>query len=95
VQPVGDDGQPVEPRQATGELSGLSTLQFKRNRKAITAILSELTEGKTTEVAARVYLSGIGLAEPSIDALIADALDGSGAIETIETTEAGDGQAKA
>lgn len=91
----GEASQPAEPRQATGELSGLSTLQFKRNRKAIDTILSDLAEGKTTEAAARVYLSGIGLAEPSIDALIADALDGSGANETIETTEASDGQVEA
>jgi hypothetical protein len=70
-------------------------LQFKRNKKAITAILAELSEGKTTEAAARVYLGGIGLTEQSIDAFIADAIDGSGALETIKSTEASDGQVKA
>jgi len=61
----------------TGEMAGLSTLQFTRNRKAIKKILEELASGVTSEAAARVYLGGIGLAQVSIDALITDALDGS------------------
>lgn len=69
---------------ATGEMAGVSTLQFKRNRKAIETILGELQDGKTTEAKARVYLSSIGLTETSIEALIADALDGSGKLETMQ-----------
>ena len=66
----------------TGEMAGLSTLQFTRNRKAIKKILDELASGEETETAARVYLSGIGLQPTSVDALIKDALDG-----TVDTPE--------
>ncbi len=61
----------------TGEMANLSTLQFTRNRKAIKKILEELAKGETSESAARVYLGGIGLTEASVNALIADAVDGS------------------
>jgi len=77
----------TEQNQPAGEMAGLSTLQFKRNRKAIEAILGELQEGKTTEQKARVYLSSIGMGQASIDALITDAMDGSGKLETTEATE--------
>jgi len=60
----------------TGEMAGLSTLQFTRNKKAIKKILEELAKGETSEAAARVYLGGIGLIESSVNTLIADALDG-------------------
>jgi len=66
----------------TGEMANLSTLQFTRNRKAIKKILEELAKGETSESAARVYLGGIGLTEASVNALIADAMDG--AVETPE-----------
>lgn len=69
---------------ATGEMAGLSTLQFTRNRKAIEKILTELATGATSENKARVYLSSIGMGQESIDALILDAMDGSGVIEMIE-----------
>jgi hypothetical protein len=65
--------QPV----ATGELAGLSTQQFNRNRKAIGKVLDELATGQISEAAARVFLSGIGMRQESIDALITDALDGT------------------
>lgn len=70
--------------QPAGEMAALSTLQFKRNRKAIEVVLQELSEGKTTEQKARVYLASIGLAQASVDALIADAMDGSGKLEAVE-----------
>lgn len=69
----------------TSEMAELSTLQFNRNRKAIKKILEELASGETSEAAARVYLSGIGLSQPSVDALIADATDGK--VETPEVIE--------
>lgn len=72
----------------TGELANTSTLQFKRNRKAIETILSEVSAGTTTEAKARVYLGSIGLSAPTIDALIADALDGSGKLESMEADDA-------
>ena len=39
-------------------------------------MLDELASGVSSESAARVFLGGIGLAQASIDALIADAMDG-------------------
>jgi hypothetical protein len=65
-------------------MASVSTLQFKRNRKAIETILGELSQGVTTEAKARVYLASIGLTETSINALIADALDGSGKLESVD-----------
>jgi len=62
--------------QPTGEFAGLSTQQWNRNRKAIKQVLDELANGVSSESAARVFLGGIGLAQASIDALIADAMDG-------------------
>jgi lambda family phage portal protein len=66
----------------TGEFAGISTQQWNRNRKAIQKILDELANGVSSEAAARVFLGGIGLAEASVDALIADAMDG-----TVDTPE--------
>lgn len=74
--PEAESGTAAEP-VATGEMAGLSTLQFTRNRKAIEKVLNELATGATSEAKARVYLSSIGMAQSSIDALIADAMDGS------------------
>jgi hypothetical protein len=71
---VGADGEAAAA--PSGEMAGLSTLQFTRNRKAIKKILEELASGVTSEAAARVYLGGIGLAQQSVDALITDAMDG-------------------
>lgn len=61
----------------TAEMMGLSTLQFKRNRKAIDSTLNELASGQISEAKARVFLASIGMAQESIDALVTDALDGS------------------
>jgi lambda family phage portal protein len=72
----------------TGEMSNVSTLQFKRNKKAIEAILGELSGGLTTEAKARAYLSSIGLGAKLIDTFIADALDGSGKLESLEANDA-------
>jgi lambda family phage portal protein len=69
-----------EAPQATGEMMGLSTLQWNRNRKAIAKVLNELTEGTSTETQARVLLASLGMSQESIDALIADATDGTPAV---------------
>jgi len=71
--------------QPTGEFAGLSTQQWNRNRKAIKQVLDELSSGVSSESAARVFLGGIGLAQASIDALIADAMDGQ--VQTPEVLE--------
>lgn len=68
----------------TGEFAGLSRMQWNRNRKAIEDVLKELAAGTTSDTKARVFLSGIGLAAESIDALITDAMDG--VISTPEVT---------
>jgi capsid protein len=64
----------------TGEMAGLSRLQWKRNGKAIEDVLSGLVDGSITSTKASVLLSTLGLSQANIDALIADASDG-----TIET----------
>lgn len=85
---AGPDGTP----QPTGEMSGLSTLQFTRNKKAIKKMLQELASGAETEVATRAYLSSIGLTQQTIDLLIADAMDG--ALTTPELMDGGEPVAK-
>lgn len=62
---------------ATGEMMGLSTLQFRRNRKAIMETLQQLASGDITEKQARVFLSSIGMSEKSIEELVSDASDGT------------------
>jgi len=77
------EGAPVvrdmeqEQSTGTGEMSGLSTLQFNRNRKAITKTLDDLAAGSISEAAARVFLSSIGMSPDNVEALIADAKDGT------------------
>lgn len=70
--------QGEEQRQAgTGEMMGLSTLQFNRNRKAILKTIEDLASGSLSETQARVFLSSIGMNPDSVEALIKDASDGS------------------
>lgn len=77
----------IAQQNATGELMGLSTLQFNRNRKAIDKVLQDFASGAISEAKARVFLSGIGMAEASIQSLLDDARDGK--VESLpeETTE--------
>jgi hypothetical protein len=67
----------AQPATGSGEMMGLSTLQFNRNRKAIAKTLDELASGTISEAAARVFLSSVGMSEASVQALIDDAKDGS------------------
>jgi lambda family phage portal protein len=86
VLPASEGSQSQGSDEApTGEFAGISTQQWNRNRKAIQKILEELSSGETSEAAARVFLGGVGLTQSSIDALIADALDGQ--VETPEVLE--------
>jgi lambda family phage portal protein len=70
----------LQENKGSGEMMGLSTLQFNRNRKAILKTLDDLASKSISEAAARVFLSSIGMSQANVDALIADASDG-----TIET----------
>lgn len=86
---IDSEESPVPASQPTGEMAGLSTLQFRRNSKAIFETLDKLASGEMTETQARVFLASVGMAESSVDALIADASDGT--IDTEELQEAADG----
>jgi len=61
----------------SGEMMGLSTLQFNRNRKAIAKTLDDLANGVIGEATAKVFLSSIGMNDANAQALIDDAKDGS------------------
>ncbi len=76
-QPGGGAPQQPQVQSGTGEMSETSRLQWQRNRKAIEDVLSELKDGSMSAVKAGAMLSTLGLAQPTIDALIADAADGT------------------
>jgi lambda family phage portal protein len=78
-------GSDTEAATPTGEFAGITRQQWNRNRKAIKDVLDEMIAGTTSEAAARVFLGGIGLSPASVDALIADANDGT--VETPEVIE--------
>jgi hypothetical protein len=65
----------VQP--GTGEMADTSRLQWKRNMAGIEDTLQQLADKTISEAKARAYLSMIGLAPTTIDALILDALDGT------------------
>lgn len=69
----------------SGEMAGLSRLQFMRNRKAIEDILNEFATGAISEAKARAFLGSIGMAAESVEALIEDARDGS--VDTLPEAE--------
>jgi lambda family phage portal protein len=78
-------GSDTESATPTGEFAGITRQQWNRNRKAIKDVLDEMIARTTSEAAARVFLGGIGLSQASVDALIADAKDGT--VETPEVIE--------
>jgi capsid protein len=61
----------------SGEWMGLSRLQWTRNRKALTDVLNGLSDGSMSAALAQAQLSMIGLSQKNIDAIIADASDGT------------------
>ena len=79
-------GATAQVQTGSGEMMGLSTLQFNRNRKAIAKTLDDLASGAISEAAARVFLSSIGMSEANVQALIDDAKDGS--IDTLPAEQA-------
>lgn len=87
--PTAVENAPVET--GSGEMMGLSTLQWNRNRKAIAKTLDELASGDISEAAAKVFLSSVGMSPASVDALVADALDGTVETELPEAEAATNG----
>lgn len=73
----------------TGEMKDMSTLQWRRNRKAIDETLDQLAAGDISEAKARVLLASLGMAEASIEVFVMDALDGvrDEALPEIEATK--------
>lgn len=68
----------VQSEQAgTGEWMGLSRQQWNRNRKALTDVLNGLADGSMSTALATAQLSMIGMAQKNIDAIVADASDGT------------------
>ena len=78
-----------EQRQTgSGEMMGLSTLQFNRNRKAIAKTLEDLANKTISQTQARVFLSSIGMSAENVEALINDAIDGTVDTKLPEATDA-------
>jgi lambda family phage portal protein len=73
----GGQSPTAQPQLGTGEMMGLSTLQFNRNRKAIAKTLDDLASGAISESVAKVFLSSIGMSEANAQVLIDDAKDGT------------------
>jgi len=73
----GGQSPTAQPQPGTGEMMGLSTLQFNRNRKAIAKTLDDLASGAISESVAKVFLSSIGMSEANAQVLIDDAKDGT------------------
>lgn len=67
----------AEEAGGTGEWMGLSRQQWNRNRKALTDVLNGLSDGSMSVALAQAQLSMIGMAQKNIDAIIADASDGT------------------
>jgi lambda family phage portal protein len=66
-----------KPQTGSGEMGGLSRLQWQRNRKAIMDVLNDFIAGKVSKAQATVLLSGIGLSEANVTMLLDDAEDGT------------------
>jgi lambda family phage portal protein len=80
---IAADGVPVgtaiDPAMegGTGEMAGMSRLQWQRNRKAIEDVLNGVISGEMSPVKATALLSTLGLAQATIDALLSDVSDGT------------------
>jgi lambda family phage portal protein len=69
--------QPNAANNGSGEMMGLSRLQWQRNRKAIMDVLKDFISGAVSETQAKVLLGGLGLSIDNVTALLADAADGT------------------
>lgn len=74
----------------TGEMANASRLQWQRNRKAIEDVLAGVADGTMSRIKAEALLSTLGLAAPTISALLDDAADGT--VDTPIEEVAADGQ---
>jgi hypothetical protein len=59
-----------------GEWLGITTLQWRRNRKAITDVLTDFARGKLKRNVAKVLLRSIGIPDRGIETILDDASDG-------------------
>jgi lambda family phage portal protein len=66
-----------QDQAGSGEWMGLSRLQWNRNRKALSDVLNGLSDGSMSAALATAQLSMIGLSQKNIDAIVADASDGT------------------
>lgn len=66
-----------DQQAGTSEWMGLSRLQLKNNRKALNDLLAGLADKTLTPALAAAQLSMIGMSQKNIDAIIADASDGT------------------
>jgi hypothetical protein len=75
----GDEAASVQEAEqgGSGEWMGLSRLQWTRNRKALSDVLNGLSDGSMSPALATAQLSMIGLSQKNIDAIVADATDGT------------------
>jgi hypothetical protein len=78
----GGPGQPQSGNVASpeeGDASrwlGLSRLQWQRNRKAVSDVLTDFANGKTRRSVAKVLLRAIGMPDQDIETILRDASDG-------------------
>lgn len=77
AQSTATEGGSVQASAGSGEMMGLSRLQWQRNRKAIMDVLNDFGSGKITKAQATVLLSGLGLSGDNVLMLLTDAVDGS------------------
>lgn len=59
-----------------GEWLGITTVQWRRNRKAITDVLTDFARGKLKRNVAKVLLRSIGIPDRGIETILDDASDG-------------------
>jgi len=98
TEPPKDPNQPSQtpPQEggSTGELANASTLQFRRNVKAINQILTTFKSGESTRPHAKQLLLSVGMQDARAEALLDDASDPNGtdtqtssAIESVKILE--------
>jgi hypothetical protein len=69
-------GVEIEERSSgSGEMMGLSRLQWQRNRKAIMDVIGDLSEEKISKTQAKVLLSSLGISSENIEMLLEDLED--------------------
>ena len=80
-QPV-QQQEEIAQQAGSGEMMGLSRLQWQRNRKAIMDVLKDFMSGQITKAQGMVLLSGLGLSADNVTVLLDDAADGT--VDTVK-----------